>query len=338
MVSMRKVEAVITAINGGDAASLKSRLQYLNLQGFPPGLRVGRARRADYGLEEIVAYAIWFSLTQASLAPATAMALISDYWPELARLFLASAQAAGVEGIDLAGHSETVAILRGRTIGTAGTTSGKPLRGASVLLDLTPSSKAEIARNMGAAFGGSVLIDFEGIYSTLVAALADEPHPISPESLSEQIRAMASQASGVSHDQQPSLLQSRILSRRDVLPRGERLSEADYYFARALELVDAVEARSSPRRPTRRQALIAQYVLRPSQREEWKRWVAVEDTGVAFAWVAAALVAAYFGMETGYPATLEIGVMSHVGGNRIETLAEVLKKTALIGRDLELSA
>lgn len=339
MVSIRKIEAVITAMNGNDPSGLKGRLQYLNLQRFPPGFRVGTAKRADYGMDEVLAFSLWFSLTQASLTPASALALVKDFWPEFARLFITAAKEAGTKYLTVPSDHSTIAVISGNALrSTDRAGDGGDGRPASPF-DIVLSRPAALAKDLGSGFDARIVIDMVSVNAAIEAAMALVPTPVDTDGVADEVRQFAVRegwapnVNGGQRAPEPSV--------RMKVPeaRGERLSESDYYFVRALELIDAaprLQPVDDDHLPPPRLVRTARYLLQPSPREGWKRWMSVGDD-VSFYYAAAALIERTLGIETGVPHTVSDAALTRLtnGTGDIATLAGAMRKTALIARELE---
>lgn len=339
MVSIRKIEAVITAMNGNDPSGLKGRLQYLNLQRFPPGFRVGKAKRADYGMDEVLAFSLWFSLTQASLTPASALALVRDFWPELSRLFITAASA-GVKGLDVPSENSTIAVISGNALRSADPGSDSAGQPASPF-DIASATPETLPKSLGSGFDARIVIDMVSVNAAIEAAMGLEPTPVGKEGVADEIRFFAEREGWARKIGQTEKAPELAVRKKVPEARGERLSEADYYFARALELIDAtpgLPAIDDDNPPPPRLVRTARYLLRPSPREGWKRWMSVGDGNVSFYFGIAALIEQTLGVATGVPHTASDGALMRLtdGEGDMETLAQKLRTTALAAHDLEL--
>ena len=329
----------MTALNGGDASGLKGRLQYLNLQHFPPGFRIGKARRAEYGMEEVLAFSLWFSLTQASMTPIAATAFISDFWPEFSRLYLTAAEAAGVKGVAVSDRpTTTIAVITGNALKSSAKAHKDDLRGPARPFDILSTSRASLAKDLGHGFDARIVVDFGAVHAAFDEAMRAEPGPLTREQLAEEIRAFAHREgwapSSSDHKTRPAPEVRPIV----LEPRGQRLSEADYYYFRALEVIETVEAasRSGTRlTATPRLRRIAAYLLDPSPREGWKRWVEVGDSETAFIWAVAALIDTTTDVATGVPQTIIISAGGRVADSNVARLADALRETAMLAREYE---
>lgn len=337
MVSIRKIEAVVTAMNGGDESGLKGRLQYLNLQHFPPGFRVGKAKRADYGMDEVLAFSLWFSLCQASMTPIAAIALVSDFWPELARLYLTAASRAGVLGISSGSGDATVGIITGNALKASAKANPDDLRGPARPFDIRSSTRDALAKSLGSGFDARIVMDFDAIHEAIAAAMPKEPGPVAEAQFNEEIGAFARREGWA-----PPVTGDAVLPPPHVRPivpesRGQRLSEADYYYSRALELIGAIEKGGAKRlKASPRLNRAFGYLMDPSPREEWKRWVQVGETGIAFMWAMAALVEEATDIKTNIPETIIDGVGGRMTRDFNHSLLEMLRETSLKARGYEL--
>jgi hypothetical protein len=336
MVSIRKIEAVITAMNEGDASGLRGRLQYLNLHHFPPGFRVGKAKRADYGMDEVLAFSLWFSLTQASLTPIAATALVIDFWPELARLYMAAARRAGVRIEPVGPSSETIAVITGNALKAAPKSDADDLRGPAAPFDIRSTTREALGKNLGKGFDARIVMDFEAIHETIAAAMAQDPGPVDAAQLHEAIVAFACREGRVAllgDTARP----APSLRKINPDPRGVRLSEADYYYSRAIELLTAIEGRGGKKlAATPRLRRILDYILEPSPREEWKRWMQVGQSDVPFVWAIAALADETTDIRVNIPANLVITAGTRAVEGTNDSLAALLRRTALKASDYEL--
>jgi len=333
MVGIRKIEAALAATNGGDATGLHTRLQYLNLQRFPPGLRVGPARRVNYDLDEAYAFALWFSLTQAAFTPLAAMALVTDFWPELTRLFLAASQKAGVSGIAVPNPDETIAVIYGNALTMTARPSPSNLEAVARPFDITSATHSNLAGRLGGGLAASVVIDLVTVRSALVSALKADPEPLDQSTLDQQITSVAIREGWSPEAKNGAPIPE--IRRKEIPPRGEKLGERDYYFSRAIEFIDTIGNRPERAALTPRLERIAGYLLTPSPREEWKRWVEVADSGRQFIWGIGALLAETTTVTTHLPETLVIGAASVIADGDTSALAVKLRATAERARDYE---
>lgn len=337
MVGIRKCEAVLTAMNGGDASGIHTRLKYLNLQHFPPGLRVGTAKRADYDLDELLAFALWFSLTQASFQPSTATALVIDFWPEFARLFLAGAEQAGLLPPEGDRSGETLAIISGSALKSI--SKGGPLdpAGPARPWNVAASRPERLHAHVSGEPGARIVIDLATTLAALLDALDAEPGIVAEGWAEQQLVAMARREGRSAQPEPGGAHPPPALRPRDAPARGDRLRERDYYFARAAELFHALADREERNPVSPRHERLARYLLRPSPREEWKRWVEVGATGVQFVWAAAALIEDLTDVETGVPDTMRIAAANRVGGAASGSthLAQQLLEAAKTARGYE---
>lgn len=340
VVSIRKIEAVITAMNGDDHSGLKGRLQYLNLQRFPPGFRVGKAKRADYGMDEVLAFSLWFSLTQASLTPASALALVKDFWPEFARLFITAASVAGTKDLDVPSDHSTIAVISGNALRSTGSPGNGGDSGPASPFDIVLSRPATLARDLGSGFDARIVIDMESVNAAIGAAMALEPAPVGEDRVAGEVRQFAEREGWAQKVNGGQTAPEPSVRKKVSEARGERLSESDYYFVRALELIDAaprLQPRDDDHLPPPRLVRTARYLMQPSPREGWKRWVSVEGD-VSFYYAAAALIERTLGIDTGVPHTVSDAALMRVthGTGDIVTIAAAMRSIALVARKLEL--
>ena len=340
MVSIRKIEAVITAMNGNDPSGLKGRLQYLNLRRFPPGFRIGTAKRADYGMDEVLAFSLWFSLTQASLTPASALALVKDFWPEFARLFITAASLAGTKDLKIPSDHSTIAVISGNALRSTDRAGdhfdGRPASPFDIVL----SRPAILAEDLGSGFDARIVIDMESVNAAIEAAMALVPAPVGTDGVAEEVRQFAVREGWAPKVKGERPSPEPAVRKKAPEARGERLSESDYYFVRALELIDAAPQLppvDDDHRPPPRLVRTARYLMQPSPREGWKGWVAVGED-VSFYYAAAALIERTLGIDTGVPHTVSDGALMRLthGTGDIASLAAAMRSTALIARELEL--
>ena len=340
MVSIRKIEAVITAMNGDDPSGLKGRLQYLNLQRFPPGFRVGTAKRADYGMDEVLAFSLWFSLTQASLTPASALALVKDFWPEFARLFITAASVAGTKDLTVPSDHSTIAVISGNALrSTDRAGDGVDGRPASPF-DIVLSRPATLVKDLGSGFDARIVIDMVSVNAAIQAAMALVPAPVDTDGVAEEVRQFAVREGWAPKVKGGQTAPEPSVRKKVPEARGERLSESDYYFVRALELIEAAprfQPVDDDHLPPPRLVRTARYLLQPSPREGWKRWMSVGDD-VSFYYAAAALIERSLGIDTGVPHTASDEALMRLthGTGDIDTLAAAMRSTALIAGELEL--
>jgi hypothetical protein len=335
MVSMRKVEAVVTAMNDGNAAGLKGRLQYLNLQRFPPGFRVGKAKRADYGIDEMLAFSLWFALTKASMTPLTAIALISDFWPEFSRAFLAAAAAAGAPHVVVPRRQETITVISGDALKSPAKTNPDDLRGPAKSFDIIVTTPGNVANTLNTGSGVLTLVDLRKVYAAMVDALKADPYALSEQDLERELISFAAREGWATHDL--NLLQPIWIQKKNSYPRGERLSESDYYFSRAIELIDAVTANDGLTNLSPRIARFANYLIEPSPRESWKRGVSVGTRGATFMNVVAALIGATTSIATGVPKSIQPweAVQPTDENWDVSTMASFLRSSAINALDFE---
>jgi hypothetical protein len=338
MVTIRKIEAVATVMNGGDATLIRGRLQYLNVHHFPPGFRIGKSKRANYGMDEVLAFSLWFSLTQAWMTPIAATAFVSDFWPEFARLYLLAAQAAGVEDLNVGGRRGTIAVISGQALKSSGKANVDDLRGPAQPFNIDQATPASLAKLVGKGIDARIVIDFATVQATIRDAMANEPAPLTREMLDVEIRSFAARegwATKVSGDETRPAPAVRLAEKQS---RGQRLSEMDYYYSRALEIIEEIQRydpsgkkmKASPRLQR-----LAAYMRDPSPREEWKRWVEVTDSGTVFIWSMAALVEATTDIDLGIPHTVMMSAMKRVADGDAQVLATRLRETAMRAREYE---
>lgn len=100
-MGLTSLQAVLVAANEvppNAEKAFRSRLAHLQRSGFPAAAAVGRFARAKYGLDELLQLSVVFALVQAYVPPVVGRRLVLDFWPEIARLFLASFDDLGLEG------------------------------------------------------------------------------------------------------------------------------------------------------------------------------------------------------------------------------------------------
>jgi hypothetical protein len=83
----------------GAEKAFRSRLAHLQRSGFPAAAGVGKFARATYGLDELLQLSVVFALVQAYVPPVVARRVVTDFWPEIARLLLAVAGARDFGGL-----------------------------------------------------------------------------------------------------------------------------------------------------------------------------------------------------------------------------------------------
>lgn len=334
MASLSKVHSVLVAMNEGDGTGLATRLQYLNHQGFPPGLRVGRSKRSDYDLDEVLAFALWFSLTQASFPPGTAMALVNDFWPELSRLFLAAARETGINEISIPNPTETIAVICGNVLKSTSRGGREDPFGPARPWNIVPTTERRLAGSLAEGLGASIVIDFASTWRALLSAIKSEPTPVSDSWVDEQIMSIAQREgwtnSPIERDAPPTKVRTK-----EVPARGEKLGEQDYYFCRAIELIDTIRDNQRMGALSPRLGRLADYLLAPSPREEWKRWVEVGDSGAHFVWSVAALLHEKTTFATHIPETVRMAAAASVAGSDSGALAMRLRETAVRARAYE---
>lgn len=269
MIRIGKLETVLAAA-AGEAAGVRNRLQYLAVNDFPPGLRVGRARRADYELDELWALSLAFASMRAGMAPAASTAIISDYWPEISRALVTVGNRvlgawrrptpAGRAFLAITAHRLPEAI------------QGEPKRARArrYTVSIGPMSADALVDLIGT--GGAVIIDLDRAFMEIGNGLLEGPSPIGEEEVRtalNEIEALQGASPGMASSTAPQSTEHRM---HEPPPRGERLREMDFYFARAAEIATAEDL---PRRPDARQAAFLRYLADPAGREEWKRWIEV---------------------------------------------------------------
>lgn len=338
MVSIRKCEAVLTAINDGDGTGVHTRLKYLNLQRFPPGLRVGTARRADYDLDEVLAFALWFSLSQASFPPATATALVTDFWPEFTRMFLAAAHEDRAPGIEVEGLGETMAVITGKALKAASKEAPDEAAGPARAWNIEGALPSDLQDRLAGGYSSSVVVDLAATRRALLTALETGERPVAADWIAEQTASIARREGWTVALDRRGHRDVVAVRSKERNPRGEKLGERDYFFTRAIEIVDALAADATRRFPRQRLRRLARYVMRPSPREDWKRWVEVEDSGVQFVRAMEALIDGAGLVEGGSPHTVLTGAANRIADGEPGVLAAKIRHTAERARFYEPAA
>lgn len=267
MIRIGKLEQVISGVVGADVRSVRNRLQYLAVNGFPPGLRVGRAKRADYGLEEVYALNLVFALARGGMPPAAAAAVVGDYWPELAFAMVNAGGRAISKRSPGAKHEFVLVGAERLPVSSGSRKDGTPTDSYGVDV----GRLADLEKSAMSGTGASLLMDIDALYRAIHAGLTTEPDAVPVEDIEKALlQTYRDQAL-----QEGSLDASAdaAVSYRDLAPpdRGLRLCEQDYFFARAIELIDA--AGGGPTFSKRRLSVFAAYLARPAPIEAWKRRV-----------------------------------------------------------------
>lgn len=65
-------------IEPGSRPALAARMRHFQRLGFPPGSNTGKGRRAAYGLDELLLFALAFELVQLGVTPERASTLLTD--------------------------------------------------------------------------------------------------------------------------------------------------------------------------------------------------------------------------------------------------------------------
>lgn len=84
-----QVENLIAAIHGAGVrpTALLGRFKHFQRLGFPGGSNTGRGSRAEYGVEQILAFALAFELLETGIMPVRAVRIVRSAWHDAARVF-----------------------------------------------------------------------------------------------------------------------------------------------------------------------------------------------------------------------------------------------------------
>ena len=265
---------------------VRARLQHLNVRDFPPGLRVGKAKRAEYGVAELYAYAVWFALTEAFVPGAVAAEIVRDAWPELVRVLLASAKPTSAANPS---DSSFVAIIP-EALAAAGPGTNAADTGSNTW-DLRIVGERDLLPSISGAVGGAWFLDIAGLYARMVHWLSVGIAPMGTDVVRAEIDELLLRDGWVAKPEKlgnpeapPSIRQAQVRH------RGDRLIEADYYFTRAIAILESLNSRGAEVALDVRSLRYLRYIEDPAPRERWKAWPRVTDGGVPFWWALAALV------------------------------------------------
>ncbi len=81
------LEDLVRAVHGDGSgrSALLGRFKYFQRMSFPGGSNTGRGSRANYGLEQILAFLVAFEILELGIPPVRAVRLIRTSWPQIAR-------------------------------------------------------------------------------------------------------------------------------------------------------------------------------------------------------------------------------------------------------------
>lgn len=287
MISIRKVEAVIAGMYALDAATVvRARLQHLNVRDFPPGLRVGKAKRAEYGVAELYAYSVWFALAEAFVPGAVAAEMVRDAWPELVRALLASAEPTSIPGR----RGDTFVCVIPEALAAAGPATGAHGT-AGDAWDIRIVGENDLVPLVRGAIGGAWFLDVGGLLTRMIDWLGVGPMAVDADTVRSEFDDLLLLDGWVPTPPKAEGVQAPPRVRRaEARERGERLCEADYYFARAIAILDGLGSGTDATKPNARATRYLRYLEDPAPRERWKAWPRVTGSDVPFWWALAALV------------------------------------------------
>lgn len=336
MISIRKVEAVIAGMYGLEPTKVvRARLQHLNVRDFPPGLRVGKAKRADYGVAELYAYAVWFALADAFVPGAVAAEIVRDAWPELVRALLASANPTSGES----NRSSSFVCITPEALAATG-----PARAADETTadtwDLRIVGETDLAPLVLGAAGGAWFLDVGGLLQRMLGWLGAGPMPVVADTVRSEIERLLlldGWLPGYPNAESPEAAPS--IRPAETRVRGDRLIEADYYFARAIAILDGIESDSEVSALSPRAMRYLRYLENPAPRERWKAWPRVTDSEIPFWWALAALVQARHADILPHLSATLVAVATNALANVGDTTAQIslLRSEAERYRGMELN-
>lgn len=334
MSSFADVQDVIASRHGVPPTgrrALLSRLRHLNAADFPPGTRVGPGRRADYRVDDLFAFSMWFALAEAFVPPTVVSRLVRDCWPELVRAMLTAAgRDARVGGLDLGGSSGTVAVIVPYALdfvkgGPRGSGRGAVGAGSWEL-------RMEDAPALVPAPGALLVVDVAREVRTMLDRFADAEGRLKPAIVNE-LRTVAAEQGWARPGVAQPLATVVDARRRTPLSEGDRLGDADHFFGRAIELLGSrADGEDDDWTLDARSARHLAYLAEPFRREGWKRQL--EVAGVPF------LYALWAHLGTGaweapLPATLQVAVLGRLPEDA-EQRRDLLVAAAEDARDKEV--
>ena len=320
----------------GGPAGVRNRLQYLSISNFPPGLRVGKARRADYGLDEVWALCLATALMRAGMPPAASAAIVTDYWPEIARGLVEVGGRSVRWQRPLAAADHVFMIVGAERLPDSirGDDPRGPARSYSIYLG--PLSSERVVTEVGA--GGAVVVDLDRILADMNSALAADPASVSEGTVREALDELEQLHGTTSEVELPEVRRIAGDNHAEQLVRGQRLREMDYYFTRAEEIASAAVTRVLDQSvPNARQAVLLRYLARPAPREIWKRRVRVVEE-VGFDEALDVLTCRLFRADSIFPATMGVAAahaLAKAGLADTAALATALIRIASEGRKWE---
>jgi len=335
MISIRKIEAVIAGMYGLEPTKVvRARLQHLNVRDFPPGLRVGKAKRAEYGVAELYAYALWFALAEAFVPGAVAVEIVRDAWPELVRALLASAEPTAVES-----HPATnfVCLVPEALAATGPTTNARAA--AADAWDIRIVNGTDLAPLVSGAVGGAWFLDVSGLLDRMINWLGAGPMPVAADIVRSEIGGLLlldGWIPGPSKAESPEA--SPSIRHAEARVRGDRLFEADYYFARAIAILDDLGSSHATSPLSARAMRYLRYLEDPAPRERWKAWPRVTGSEIPFWWAFAALVQAHHPDAVPHLSGTLIAIATNALGDVGDTAAQIslLRSDAERYREMEL--
>lgn len=336
MISIRKVEAVIAGMYAIDPTTVvRARLQHLNVRDFPPGLRVGKAKRAEYGVAELYAYAVWFALAEAFVPGAVAAEIVRDAWPELVRAVLASAKPTSIPSH----RGDTIVCVIPQALASTGPATGTQGVAADAW-DLRIIGDNDLVPLVSGAIGGAWFLDVGGLLTRMIEWLGVGPTPVDADTVVSEIDALLLLDGWMPRPAKAQSTQAPpLVKQAEPRNRGDRLFEADYYFTRAIAILDGLGCGADATKLNARAMRYLRYLENPAPRERWKAWPRVTGSDVPFWWALAALVQSrHPDVLPHLPATLLTAAANALGdvGDRAEQIA-LLRSAAEHYRGMELN-